>query len=138
MEAIVCQHSRHGNISLVRIVFTIKDLMKYTVCDYKYIFVDSSPQQGITKKRNKKSDLASFGQWYSFSPPGQKHPKPPKQYVQAMKKGRFLDPSPPPYIEWKTDDEGRRVPWWKTYKVLSLHIHGKNLERFRSVDPIDP
>eukprot|EP01059_Diplonema_ambulator_P007093 TRINITY_DN16620_c0_g1_i1.p1 TRINITY_DN16620_c0_g1~~TRINITY_DN16620_c0_g1_i1.p1 ORF type:complete len:518 (+),score=115.15 TRINITY_DN16620_c0_g1_i1:24-1556(+) len=77
-------------------------------------------------------DLASFGQWYSFSPPDRDPPRPDKQYVQAMKKGRFLDPTPPPYITWVPDAHGRKVPYWKGFKLMSLHIHGKNLERFRS------
>ncbi|KAJ9462227.1 hypothetical protein DIPPA_61679 [Diplonema papillatum] len=77
-------------------------------------------------------DLASFGQWYSFSPPGREPPRPDKQYVQAMKKERFFDPSPPPYLEWKLDDQGRKIPYWKSYRLLSLHVHAKNLERFIS------
>eukprot|EP01062_Namystynia_karyoxenos_P049085 TRINITY_DN37505_c1_g1_i1.p1 TRINITY_DN37505_c1_g1~~TRINITY_DN37505_c1_g1_i1.p1 ORF type:complete len:570 (+),score=131.17 TRINITY_DN37505_c1_g1_i1:73-1710(+) len=80
-------------------------------------------------------DLASLGQWYSFSPPGQDPPRPAKQYVLAQKQGRFLDATPPPYIEWRTDQRSRRVPYWKGLKILSLHIHGKNLWRFRSIDP---
>ena len=36
------------------------------------------------------SDLASFGQWYSFSPPDRDPPRPDKQYVQAMKVCCFL------------------------------------------------
>eukprot|EP01065_Artemidia_motanka_P021808 TRINITY_DN26031_c0_g1_i1.p1 TRINITY_DN26031_c0_g1~~TRINITY_DN26031_c0_g1_i1.p1 ORF type:complete len:546 (+),score=161.02 TRINITY_DN26031_c0_g1_i1:58-1638(+) len=78
-------------------------------------------------------DLASIGQWYSFSPPGLDPPRPAKQYVQAMKQGRFLDATPPPYLKWRKDEKGRRVPHWKGMKILSMHVHGKNLWRFRSV-----
>lgn len=75
-------------------------------------------------------DAASFGQWYSFSPPGGKM-EPPKHIRNAMK-GRFLDATPPEYMTWEVDEKGRKYPKWKGYRLLSLHIHAKNLWRFLS------
>eukprot|EP00760_Papus_ankaliazontas_P039610 PhM_4_TR9707/c0_g1_i1/m.18761 len=74
-------------------------------------------------------DAASFGQWYSFTPPG--GDRPPLHIRNAMK-GRFLDVTPPPKMEWREDAKGRRYPVWKGYRILGLHIHAKNLWRFLS------
>jgi hypothetical protein len=73
-------------------------------------------------------DLASFGQWYSFSVGKE---SPPRHVVQSMR-GRFIDPTPPPKMTWARDTEGRRIPKWKEYILLSLHVHAKNLALFSS------
>lgn len=73
-------------------------------------------------------DLASFGQWYSFSVGGER----PPLHVANGVKGRFLDATPPPRMYWKRDVDGRQSPMWKKLKLLSLHVHAKNLDKFRS------
>lgn len=73
-------------------------------------------------------DLGSFGQWYSFAVGKD---RPPLHVAQGIK-GRFLDATPPPLMSWANDTHGRRVPLWKGYHVLSLHVHAKNLAEFRS------
>eukprot|EP00759_Apiculatamorpha_spiralis_P016729 PhF_6_TR2289/c0_g1_i1/m.3984 len=74
-------------------------------------------------------DAASFGQWYSFTEPGQSGPK---QHIRNSMKGRFLDATPPPLMTWEKDALGRKYPKWKNYKLLCLHVHAKNLWRFLS------
>ena len=76
-------------------------------------------------------DVASFGQWYSFAA-NSSSGVPPKHVADSMRKGRFLDATPPPQMQWKTDDQGRRQPFWKHYQLISLHVHAKNLNKFRS------
>ena len=72
-------------------------------------------------------DLASFGQWYSFSP---RDGQPPPQHVQNGIAGKLIRFTPE--MQWVVDGEGRRVPVWKEYRLLSLHIHAKNLQKFLS------
>jgi hypothetical protein len=75
-------------------------------------------------------DAASFGQWYSFS--AKDNRTYPATHIRNAMKGRFLDATPGPRLEWIKDEEGRRVPTWKGYRLLNLHIHAKNLEVFAS------
>lgn len=75
-------------------------------------------------------DAASFGQWYSFS--AKDNRTYPAAHIRNSMKGRFLDATPGPRLEWTKDEEGRRVPTWKGYRLLNLHIHAKNLEVFAS------
>ncbi|CUG90159.1 Hypothetical protein, putative [Bodo saltans] len=73
-------------------------------------------------------DLGGFGQWYSFSVGKDR----PPEHVANGIRGRFVDATPPPLMTWSTDEKGRRIPQWKGYKLLSLHIHAKNLKEFLS------
>jgi hypothetical protein len=74
-------------------------------------------------------DAASFGQWYSFTPPGGSMPP---LHIRNSMKGRFVDATPPPLMTWTQDEQGRKYPRWKSYRLLCLHIHAKNLWRFLS------
>jgi hypothetical protein len=78
-------------------------------------------------------DVASFGQWYSFAA-NSSSGMPPRHVAESMRKGRFLDATPPPLMTWQKDAQGRRQPFWKGYQLVSLHIHAKNLNKFRSRD----
>jgi hypothetical protein len=73
-------------------------------------------------------DLGGFGQWYSFAVGKD---RPPQNVADGIR-GRFVDATPPPVMTWATDAAGRRIPYWKGYKILSLHIHAKNLKEFLS------
>ena len=75
-------------------------------------------------------DSASFGQWYSFAEKAGKSV--PPLHIRNSMKGRFIDATPGERLRWEADDQGRRIPYWKGYKLVSLHIHAKNLEKFRS------
>lgn len=77
-------------------------------------------------------DAASFGQWLSFAAK-ENAPVPPLHIRNAMR-GRFVDATPPPVVTWEEDVHGRRVPRWKNYTLVTLHIHAKNLELFRSMN----
>ncbi len=76
-------------------------------------------------------DVASFGQWYSFAA-NSSSGVPPRHVQDSMRKGRFLDATPPPLMTWRVDAAGRRQPYWKDYQLVSLHVHAKNLNKFRS------
>jgi hypothetical protein len=75
-------------------------------------------------------DLASFGQWYSFAY-GRADDRPPLHVMQGLR-GRFIDATPPPKLKWVRDEQGRKVPLWNGYRLLSLHVHAKNLRVFLS------
>eukprot|EP00388_Colpodella_angusta_P004096 GDKJ01013839.1.p1 GENE.GDKJ01013839.1~~GDKJ01013839.1.p1 ORF type:complete len:227 (-),score=1.44 GDKJ01013839.1:73-717(-) len=87
-------------------------------------------------------DVASFGQWYSFAVARNKTT--PPEHIRNAMKGRYLDATPPPQLQWRAygrsaedsalvSAEDKLVPWWKGRRLLSLHIHAKNLNRFRSL-----
>ena len=77
-------------------------------------------------------DGASFGQWYSFRVAANRV-KPPKHIRDAMR-GRFVDATPPPWMRWVKHslNSSLVVPMWKKYRLVTLHIHAKNLNAFRS------
>ena len=83
-------------------------------------------------------DAASFGQWYSFAAVAtgvaDLKGRPPLHVANSMK-GRFLDATPPPSLEWRRDPQGRRILVWNgLHRLVSLHVHAKNLKLFRSLE----
>ncbi|KEG12315.1 hypothetical protein DQ04_01801000 [Trypanosoma grayi] len=88
--------------------------------------VESSKQLGIPPFL---FDSASFGQWYSFAALYGTS-VPPSKVVKVVKR-RYLDITPPPEISWVYED-GKKIPLWKGFRLVSLHIHAKNLHNFTS------
>ena len=90
-------------------------------------------------------DVASFGQWYSFAV--QRNRTRPPLHIRNAMRGRYIDATPPAHLSWGFagpadgsplgDGESQQqrrllVPRWNGYRLLTLHIHAKNLDRFRS------
>ena len=86
-----------------------------------------------TMHRSYLFDSASFGQWYSFAK--KSNSTRPAKHIRNAMAGRFIDATPnseDTTLRWVVDPLGRRLPMWKNYALLSLHIHAKNLEEFIS------
>jgi hypothetical protein len=58
--------------------------------------------------------------------------KVPPYVIRLTMKARYMDATPEPYVVWGRDGAGRRIPVWRGRRLLSLHIHAKNLGWFRS------
>ncbi|RNF15092.1 uncharacterized protein Tco025E_05610 [Trypanosoma conorhini] len=88
--------------------------------------VESSREMGLPPYL---FDAASFGQWYSFAaldgallPPAR---------IRRAARRRYLNVTPPPPLTWAAKG-ANRVPFWNAFRLVSLHIHAKNLRNFSS------
>jgi len=78
-------------------------------------------------------DPASWGQFVGGTTDGIPGAKPPDHYI-----GRVLIANPEYTVIWKTDDEDRKIPYFKyddnEVRINNLHIHSKNLHLYMSKD----